>query len=159
MDTRSTFIVYKKEKTFGSMGKYTHRYEYGTKSAHCNIDFCYQIKTCVQDGVTRFLLWLRYFKSIHIWKCTERGKETKRLDRQRSIMMVFHLYTWGRRSCGATKERTNTWKPKFWRWGKVVLVWLSENIPSARTKFGPVSSQIPDFEVSGLVTTIAKSTT
>ena len=59
MDTRSTFIVYKKDKTFGSMGKYTHRYEYGTKSAHCNIDFCYEIKTCVQDGVTRFLLWLR----------------------------------------------------------------------------------------------------
>ena len=53
-----------------------------------------------------------------MWKCTGRGKETKRLDRQRSIMMVYWLYS----ICD------------------VVLVWLSENIPSARTKFGPVSS-------------------
>ena len=36
----------------------------------------------------------------------------------------------------------------------IQYVWLSENIPSARTKFGPVSSRIPDFEVSGLVTTV-----
>ena len=45
MDTKSTFIVYKKDKTFGSMGKYTHRYEYGTtKSAHAALIFVMKLK-------------------------------------------------------------------------------------------------------------------
>ena len=46
MDTRSTFIVYKKDTTFGSMGKYTHRYEYGTKSAHAALIFVMKLNLC-----------------------------------------------------------------------------------------------------------------